>query len=72
MRTPSLADQFIAVMAEIAEIEAGVDNDHPHRYPLRCLRQVAHQQIENALAEARRIADLARVLKKETTEGCGQ
>lgn len=61
----SLADRFIAVMAKIDQIERGVDNDNPHRYPIRNMKRHAEKVIFDALGSAFDIAENARVLKDE-------
>lgn len=61
----SIADRFIRVMAKIAEIEADVGNDNPHRYPIRKMRMTADSILNNALSEAESVADTAKVLKDE-------
>ena len=61
----SLADRFVYVANEIARMEDDVDNDNPHRYPLRKMKQTAVKILFDALDQAHQIADTARVLKKE-------
>lgn len=67
MREPSLADMFVEVMAEIAAIEAGIDNDHPHRHAFRRLRQTADVQLAEAMRNAVSIAEVARMLRRDLT-----
>jgi hypothetical protein len=66
--TESLADQFVRVTAEIVRMEDDVDNDNPHRYPLRKMKQTAELILRNALDAAQQVADTARVLKQELAE----
>lgn len=61
----SLADRFVYVANEIARMEDDVDNENPHRYPLRKMKQTAEKIVREALEQAQQIADTARVLKKE-------
>jgi len=64
-RQESLADRFVAVMAEVNVIEDGVDNDNPHRHPIRAMRHAAQKAIFDALTTAHDLANAARVLKNE-------
>lgn len=68
----STADRFIDVMSEIRGMTKGVDNDHPHRYPIRCLQQEAGEILNDAITRAWRIADLVRVLKDELKKSAKQ
>ena len=61
----SLADKFVYVANEIARMDDDVDNENPHRYPLRKMKQVAEKILLDALGQAQQVADTARVLKKE-------
>jgi hypothetical protein len=61
----SLADRFVFVANEIRKIDEDVDNENPHRYPLRKMRQTAEKLLHEALTTANDIADTARVLKQE-------
>lgn len=61
----SLADRFVYVANEVARMEDDVDNENPHRYPLRKMKQTAEKILREALEQAQQIADTARVLKKE-------
>jgi hypothetical protein len=64
-RQMSLADRFVYVANEIRKIDEDVDNNNPHRYPLRKMRQTAEKVLLEAMATANEIADTARVLKDE-------
>lgn len=64
----SLADKFVRVANEISCIDEDVDNDNPHRYPLRKMRQVAQMILLDAFEQAQQIADTAKVLKQEITD----
>lgn len=61
----SIADRFIYVMSKVSAIDAGIDNNHPHRYPIREMRTTAYTILANAITEAERISDFAKVLKDE-------
>lgn len=61
----SLADRFVYVANEVARMDDDVDNENPHRYPLRKMKQTAEKILREALEQAQQIADTARVLKKE-------
>ena len=61
----SLADRFVYVANEVARMDDEVDNENPHRYPLRKMKQTAEKILREALEQAQQIADTARVLKKE-------
>lgn len=61
----SLADRFVYVANEIARMDDGVDNENPHRYPLRKMKQSAEKILLDALDQAQQVADTASVLKKE-------
>jgi len=61
----SLADRFVYVANEISRMEDDVDNENPHRYPLRKMKQTAEKILFEALTTAQEIADTASVLKKE-------
>lgn len=61
----SLADRFVYVANEIARMEDDVNNENPHRYPLRKMKQTAEKILREAMDQAQQIVDTARVLKKE-------
>ena len=61
----SLADRFVFVANEIRKIDEYVDNDNPHRYTLRKMRQTAEKILFEALTTANEVADTARILKDE-------
>lgn len=61
----SLADRFVYVANEVRKIDDGVDNDNPHRYPLRKMKIAAEKAIFDALTTAADIAACAHVLKDE-------
>jgi hypothetical protein len=64
----SLADRFVFVANEVRKIGDGVDNDNPHRYPLRKMKDTAEKILLDALTTASEIADTARILKLEIDE----
>jgi len=64
-RQLSLADRFVYVANEIRQIDEDVDNENPHRYPLRKMRQTAVKVLLDAIDNAQQIADTAKVLKQE-------
>lgn len=61
----SLADRFVYVANEIARIDGGVDNENPHRYSLRKIKQVAEKILLDALDQAQQVAETASVLKED-------
>lgn len=61
----SLADRFVFVANEIARMTDDVDNENPHRYPLRKMKTTAEKILFEALTTANEICDTARVLKQE-------
>lgn len=61
----SIADRFVYVANEIRKIDEDVDNDNPHRYPLRKMRQTAEKLLFEALTTANEIAQAAQILKQE-------
>ncbi len=61
----SLADRFVFVANEIARMTDDVDNENPHRYPLRKMKMTAEKILFEALTTANEICDTARVLKQE-------
>ena len=61
----SLADRFVFVANEIARMTDDVENDNPHRYPLRKMKITAEKILFDALTTANDICDTARVLKHE-------
>lgn len=61
----SIADRFVYVMNEVRKIDEDVDNDNPHRYPLRKMKQTANKILVDALTAANEVADTARILKDE-------
>lgn len=65
MTDSSIADRFIRVMNEVRQIDEDVDNDNPHRYPLRKMKILADSILANAIREAGDVAEAARVLKEE-------
>lgn len=65
----SIADRFVFVANEIRKIDEDVDNDNPHRYPLRKMRHTAEKALLDALVTANDIADTARILKDELKGG---
>ncbi len=60
---PSLPDQFVAIMARIQEIDAGVDNEHPNRHTLRRLRHLAEAQIADGIRRAMDVYEVALSMK---------
>lgn len=61
----SLADRFVYVANEIARMDGGVDNENPHRYSLRKMKQVAEKILLDALDQAQQVAETASVLKED-------
>ena len=61
----SIADRFVFVANEIRKIDEDVDNDNPHRYPLRKMRQTAEKILLDALVSANEVADTAKILKQQ-------
>lgn len=61
----SLADRFVYVANEISRLDDDVDNDNPHRYPLRKMKMTAEKILFEALTTASEICDTAKVLKQE-------
>jgi len=64
----SLADRFIYVANEISRMDDGLDNDNPHRYPLRKMKQTAEKILFEAMTTAQEITETAKVLKKEIAD----
>lgn len=48
----SLADRFVFVANEIARMNDDVDNENPHRYPLRKMKQTAEKILFEAMTTA--------------------
>lgn len=61
----SIADRFVYVMSKIQTMEEDVDNDNPHRYPIRKMRQAAEKILFEALTSANEVVEAAQVLKQE-------
>lgn len=64
----SISDTFVRVMGEIKKMNNDVDNDNPHRYPLRKMKQSAEKIILDALQSASEIVETSRILKDEMRE----
>lgn len=64
-RNWSIADRFVYVMNEVRKIDEDVNNDNPHRYPLRKMKQTADKILFDALTAANEVAETARVLKEQ-------
>ena len=67
-RHQSIADRFVYVANQIATMDDDVDNNNPHRYPLRKMKMTAEMILADALNQAQNIADTARILKDELKE----
>lgn len=61
----SISDRFVYVMSQIQTMDDDVDNDNPHRYPLRKMKQTAEKILYDALTTAQEVVETARVLKNE-------
>ncbi len=61
----SISDRFVYVMSQIQTMDDDVDNDNPHRYPLRKMKQTAQKILYDALTTAQEVVETARVLKNE-------
>ena len=61
----SISDRFVYVMSQIQTMDDDVDNDNPHRYPLRKMKQTAQKILYDALITAQEVVETARVLKNE-------
>jgi len=64
----STADHFVYALSKVREIDADVDNEHPHRHTLRCLRETANKVLYEAAITAKDIAMHAENLKRELKE----
>lgn len=64
----SIADRFIYAAHEVSQIDADVDNDNPHRYTIRKMKQTADKIMFDAITAAQDIAFTARELKREMRE----
>ena len=66
MATESLADQAVAALAAITQMDADVTNEHEERHHVRNLKRQAQTIVENALRQARELAWLAEDIKRES------
>lgn len=64
----SIADRFVYVMSQIQTMVDDVDNENPHRYPLRKMKLTAEKILCEALTTAQDVVETARVLKQEVHE----
>ena len=65
---PSLADLAVQTLAMVAEMDAGLDMEHPERHVIRNLKLVAQSSIEDAFRSATRMALLAKDMRAATRE----
>lgn len=72
VRNDSTADNFIDVMAKINALGDLVDIDEPMRHEIRSIKAIATQILDDAISQARRLADVAKDIPVSAREAANK